>query len=106
MLLKLDLRAEVRGVEPRNKIVIHNAPQLAFVEATFPTSPIIRPLISGNRRAVIFCSFSNASEELLSHWLKKNRISRTRGIKANKEKKDMEALTAKKLWRLKLDKIS
>ena len=106
ILLKLDLRAEVKGVEPRNKIVIHKAPQLALVDDTFPTSAIIRLLISGKSSAVMCCIFSSARAELLSHWLKKNKISKTKGIKANNVKKEIEALVAKKLCRLKLDKIS
>jgi hypothetical protein len=49
------------------------------------------------------CIFSSARAELLSHWLKKNKISKTKGIKANNVKKEIEALVAKKLCRLKLD---
>ena len=67
ILLKLERKADVSGVEPKNKTVIQTKPQDAFLEDTFPTSSITRPLISGNNRAVIFWSFSNDNKELLSH---------------------------------------
>ena len=54
MLLKLDRKPDVSGVELKNKIVIETKPQDAFLEDTFPTSSITRSLISGNNKAVIF----------------------------------------------------
>ena len=67
ILLKLDRKADVSGVEPKNKIVIQTNPHYAFLEDTCPTSSIIRSLISGNNKAEMFWSFSNDNNELLSH---------------------------------------
>mgnify|MGYP004184767497 CR=1 FL=1 len=54
ILLKLDRKPDVSGVEPKNKIVIQTKPQDAFLEDTLPTSSITRSLISGNNNLVIF----------------------------------------------------
>ena len=53
ILLKLDRKADVNGVEPRNNTAIQTNPQEAFFDEIFPTSPITRSLISGNKREVI-----------------------------------------------------
>ena len=58
---------------------------------------MILSFISGSRCEVILVKWDKANDELASHWLKKKKISKINGIRANKVKKEIEALKAKKL---------
>ena len=106
ILEKPALSDAVRGVAAKNKTIIHRTPQLAFVEETLYTSFIILIFISGSKWEVRLIKWDKANDELASHWLKKKKISKIKGMRANNVKKDIEALKAKKLCLWKPEKTS
>ena len=67
---------------------------------------MILSFISGSKWEVRIAKWDKANDELASHWLKKKKISRIKGISANKVKKEIDALSAKKLCLRQPDKTS